>query len=129
MDNKITYHKVGDYYLPNLTLEKSKYSNYSLSKYGRMRLNYLKNHKKAEYTILFIDNKLDEHLYNIDIECQRQFRLLMKQFAEKENITEELKATNQLEWVQKMNNIKNSVEEIIFCKLVNDVKQTFLKSM
>lgn len=114
MNNKITYTKMGDYYIPNLTLKKSKYSNYSLSKYGRMRLNYLKNHKKAEYTILFIDNKLDEHLYNIDIECQRQFRLLMKQFAEKENITEELKATNQLEWVQKMNNIKNSVEEIIF---------------
>jgi len=114
MDNKITYHKVGDYYLPNLTLEKSKYSNYSLSKYGRMRLNYLKNHKKAEYTILFMDNKLDEHLYNIDIECQKQFELLMKQFTEKENITEELKATNQMEWVCRMNNIKNSVENILF---------------
>lgn len=61
-----------------------------------------------------MDNKLDEHLYNIDIECQKQFELLMKQFAERENITEELKANNQLEWVQKMNNIKNSVEEIIF---------------
>ena len=114
MKNKITYHKVGDYYLPNLTLEKSKYSNYSLSKYGRMRLNYLKNYKKAEYIILFMDNKLDEHLNNIDIECQKQFELLMKQFTEKENITEELKATNQMEWVCRMNNIKNSVENILF---------------
>ena len=114
MNNKITYNKVGDYYLPNLTLEKSKFSNYSLSKYGRMRLNYLKNHKKAEYIILFMDNKLDEHLYHIDTECQKQFKFLMKQFTESENITEELKADNQMELVQKMNNIKSSVEEIIF---------------
>ncbi len=99
--------------MPNLTLAESKFKNCQLSKYGRMRLNYLKNYKKAEYIILFLDNKLYEHLYNIDIECQNQFKFLMKKFAEKENITEELKATNQLEWVQKMNNIKNSVEEII----------------
>lgn len=65
-----------------------------------------------------MDNNLDEHLYNIDIECQKQFELLMKQFAEKENITEELKANNQMEWVQKMNNIKNSVEEIIFNQFI-----------
>lgn len=118
MKNKITYHKVGDYYLPNLKLKKSKFSNYSLSKYGKLRLNYLKNHKKVEYIILFMDNKLDEHLYNIDIECQKQFELLMKQFAEKENITEELKANNQMEWVQKMNNIKNSVDEIILNRYI-----------
>lgn len=114
MNSKITYRKVGDYYLPNLTLDESKYKNYQLGKYGRMRLNYLKNHKKAEYIILFMDNKLDGHLYNIDIECQKQFKILMKQFTEKESITEELKATNQMEWVQRMNNIKNSVDEIIF---------------
>ena len=114
MNNEVTYSKVGDYYIPNLTLEESKFKNYHLGKYGRMRLNYLKNHKKAEYTLLFMNNKLDEHLYTVDIECQRQFKLLMKQFAERENITEELKVTNQMEWVQKMNNIKNSVEEIIF---------------
>ena len=83
-----------------------------------MRLNYLKNYKKAEYIILFMDNKLDEHLYNIDTECQKQFEFLMKQFAEKENITEELKANNQMEWVQKMNNIKNSIEEIIFNQFI-----------
>ena len=102
--------------MPNLTLAESKYKNYQLGKYGRMRLNYLKNYKKAEYITLFMDNKLYEHLYNIDIECQKQFEFLMKQFVEKENITEELKANNQMEWVQKMNSIKNSVEEIIFKK-------------
>ena len=118
MDNKITYRKVGDFYLPNLAFPKSKYSNYKLGKYGRMRARYLKEHKKAEYTILLIDGKLDEHLYNTDIECKKRFELLMKQFAEKENITEELKSTNQMEWVSRMNNIKNCVEEIIFKELI-----------
>lgn len=99
--------------MPNLILAESKFKDYQLSKYGRMRLNYLKNYKKAEYIILFMDNKLYEHLYNIDIECQKQFEFLMKQFAEKENITEELKTNNQMEWVQKMNSIKNLVDEII----------------
>ena len=118
MSYEITYRKVGDFYVPNLTLTKSKYSDYKLGKYGRMRARYLKEHKKAEYTILFMENKLDEHLYNTDIECKAQFELLMKQFAEKENITEELKAKNQMEWVQKMNNIKNAVEEIILNRYI-----------
>jgi len=113
MNGKITYTKFGDYYFPNLTLAESKFKNYQLGKYGRMRLNYLKNHRKAEYINLFMNNKLDEHLYNIDTECQNQFEFLMKQFTKKENITEELKANNQMEWVQKMNSIKNSVNEII----------------
>ena len=118
MDNKITYRKVGDFYILNLAFSKSKYSNYKLGKYGRMRARYLKEHKKADYTILLIDGKLDEHLYNTDIECKNRFELLMKQFTERENITEELKATNQMEWVQKMNAIKNAVEEIIFRELI-----------
>lgn len=113
MENKITYTKVGDYYLPNLTLSESKYKNYQLGKYGRMRSKYLRNHKKSEYIILFMNDQLDEHLYNIDTECQKQFEILMKQFAEKENITEELKTNNQIEWVCRMNNIRNSVDEII----------------
>ena len=118
MNNKITYRKVGDFYIPNLAFPKSKYSDYKLSKYRKMRARFLKEHKKAEYTILLIDGKLDEHLYNTDIECKNRFELLMKQFAERENITEELKATNQLEWVQKMNAIKNAVEESIFKELI-----------
>ena len=98
----IEYIRKGDYYLPNLVLAPQR--EITLNKYGRLRLDYLKNHKKAEYTILFMDNKLDEHLYNIDIECQKQFELLMKQFAERENITEELKANNQMEWVRRLKN-------------------------
>ena len=118
MSYEITYTKINDYYIPNLVLPKSKYSDYKLGKYGRMRARYLKERKKAEYTILFIDGKLNEHLYNTDIECKKRYNLLMKQFAERENITEELKATNQMEWVSKMNNIKNCVEEIVFKELI-----------
>ena len=118
MSYEITYTKINDYYIPNLAFPKSKYSNYKLGKYGIMRARYLKEYKKAEYTILLIDGKLDEHLYNTDIECKNRFDLLIKQFAEREHITEELKATNQLEWVQKMNAVKNAVEEIIFRELI-----------
>ncbi|MBR2858351.1 TnpV protein, partial [bacterium] len=107
-------------------LEKENYKNdYQTGKYGHLRLQYLKEHKKAEYTILLIDGKLDEHLYNTDIECKKRFDLLMKQFAERENITEELKATNQMKWVQKMNAIKNAVEEIIFKELIYTQKRGF----
>ena len=113
----IEYNLVNGYYIPNIVLPKPRRTG-NVGKYGRMRARYLKEYKKAEYTILLIDGKLDEHLYNTDIECKKRYDLLMKKFAEKENITEELKANNQMEWVQKMNNIKNSVEEIIFKELI-----------
>lgn len=81
-------------------------------------MKYLLEHKKVEYTILWLDNKLRSHLLEIDKTANERFHLLMKQFAEQENITEELKATNQMEWVRCMNNIKNRVEEIIFKELI-----------
>ena len=114
---KIEYTKVGDYYLPNLIAPEN-IKNFKIGKYGNLRLRYLKEHKKAEYTILLIDNKLQKHLMDIDKTANERFDLLMKQFAEKENITEELKATNQMEWVCRMNNIKNCTEEIILKELI-----------
>ena len=114
---KIEYTKVGDYYLPNLVAPENM-KNFKLGKYGKMRLNYLKTQKKAEYTILLMDDKLSEHLQEIDETATARYNLLMKKFAERENITEELKANNQLEWVAKMNSIKNRVEEIIFSELI-----------
>ncbi len=114
---KIEYTKVGDYYLPNLVAPKNM-KNFKIGKYGKLRLNYLKENKRAEYTILLMDNKLQKHLIDVDTTANKRFDLLMKQFAEKENITEELKATNQMEWVCRMNNIKNRAEEIIFNELI-----------
>ena len=112
----IEYRLVGDYYIPNLILPNKK--NIKLGKYGRMRARYLKENKKVEYTIMLIENTLQDHLIEIDKTANERFELLMKQFIEKENITEDLKATNQMEWVGKMNSIKNAVEEIILKELI-----------
>ena len=113
----IEYIKHGDYYLPNL-IDTASVNSSELGKYGRMRLNYLKEHKYSEYIILWSENKLREHLKDIDKTANSRFHLLMKQFAEREKITEELKATNQLEWVCRMNSIKSRVEEIIFYEFI-----------
>ena len=113
----IEYIRKGDYYFPNLIDSASVKAN-ELGKYGKLRLKYLLEHKKIEYTILWLENKLRSHLLEIDKTANERFNLLMKQLAEKENINEELKANNQLEWVRAMNNIKNRVEEIIFKELI-----------
>lgn len=113
----IEYIKHGDYYLPNL-VDTASVNSSELGKYGRMRLNYLKKYKYAEYIILWSENKLREHLKYIDTVTNSRFDLLMKQFAERGNITEELKATNQLEWFCRMNSIKSRVEEIIFSEII-----------
>ena len=81
-------------------------------------MRYLLEHKKSEYTCLWLDNKLRSHLLEIDKTANERFDLLMNQLAKQENITEELKATNQMEWVGRMNNIKNRAEEIIFKELI-----------
>ena len=113
----IEYSKQGDYNIPNIVAQKNT-KDFILGKYGRMRLRYLKEHKKAEYTILLMNNKLQSHLIETDESANKRFELLMQQLAGRENITEELKANNQMEWVAKMNNIKNRVEEIIFNELI-----------
>lgn len=113
----IEYIRKGEYYYPNLVDSASVKAN-ELGKYGKLRLKFLLEHKKTEYTCLWLDNKLRSHLLEIDKTANERFNLLMKQFVEQENITEELKANNQIEWVCRMNNIKNRVEEIIFSELI-----------
>lgn len=112
----IEYRLVGDYYIPNLVLPSKQ--NVKLGKYGRMRARFLKEQRKAEYSIMLIEDTLQDHLIEIDKTANERYNLLIKQFAEKENITEDLKATHQLEWVGKMNSIKNAVEEIILKELI-----------
>ncbi len=113
----IEYIRKGDYYYPNLVDTASVNPN-EFSKYGKLRLKYLLEHKKTEYTILWVEDKLRSHLLEIDKTANERFYLLMKQLTEQENITEELKTTNQIEWVRCMNNIKNRAEEIIFKELI-----------
>ncbi len=113
----IEYIRNGDYYFHNLIDTASVKAN-ELGKYGKLRLKYLLEHKKVEYTCLWMENQLRSHLLETDKTANKRFELLMKQFKEQENITEELKSNNQLEWVCKMNSIKNRVEEIIFKELI-----------
>ena len=113
----IEYIRCGNYYLPHLVMPIEN-TNYQIGKYGRMKLNYLKNHKKAEYLSLLMDCKLNRYLHEIDIACNDRINAIISKLAKHENITEELKATNQLEWVQAMNNIKNRAEEIVFNEII-----------
>ena len=112
----IEYIKKGDYYMPNLVLESQRKIN--LNRYGRLRLEYLKKHKKAEYTILFMDNKLNEHLEEIQETATKRVEEIIKSLKEKSNLTEEMKNTDQLYWVGMMNNFKNQAEEIVLKELI-----------
>ena len=108
---KVSYTKIGEYELPNLTLENKE--RYNIGKYGLLKLDYLKKYKKAEYIKLLMNDELNEYLYDVDITFMEKKLSLIKELAEKENITEELKRYNQMLWIGKMNNIKNRVEEIV----------------
>ncbi|MBP3832095.1 MAG: TnpV protein [Clostridia bacterium] len=113
----IEYNLVNGYYIPNIVMPKPRRAG-NVGKYGRMRARYLKEHKKAEYSIMLIENELTSHLLDIDDICRERVDLLIKQIAERENVNEELKAKNQLEWVKAMNNIKNRVEEIVTNEII-----------
>ena len=116
---EITYHKEGDYFIPDLFLEKEEYAkDYNIGKYGHLRLEYLKNHKKAEYTVMLMDGTLRKHIIDTDKQANERFEILMKQILDKNPIDETLKDTDPLKWVGLMNNYKYSVEEIIFKELI-----------
>ncbi len=107
----ISYTKKGDYLLPDLILEDKE--RFSIGKYGLLRLNYIKKYKLGLYFDLLVNDKLNEYIHNIDITVMEKVQKLITELAEKENITEELKSSNQMLWVSKMNNIKDIAEEII----------------
>ena len=116
--SKITYHKEGDYLIPDLTVLNDENEKYQIGKYGHLRLSYLKNHKKVEYELMKISCTLRKHLIEVDLQAKEKIKLLIGQFKEWENISEDLKDTNPLEWVGKMNNIKNRAEEIVLKELI-----------
>lgn len=119
MNSKITYHKEGDYYIPDLYLEKENYKKYyQIGKYGHLRLQYLKEHKKAEYTIMFMEGTLRKHIVDTDIQAKERLETLMKQMLNKNPIDENLKDTEPLRWCGLMNNYKFLAEEIIFKELI-----------
>lgn len=112
----IEYVRQGDYYIPNLVLPKQK--KIHLNKYGRMRLNYLKEHKKAEYTIMSMENTLINHLEEIQETATKRLNLIIDDLKAKSGLTEDMKNTDMLYWVGTMNAIKQQAEEIILKELI-----------
>ena len=112
----IQYHKCGDYYLPDLTIDDLQIQ--PLGKYGRMRKRYLKAHRPVLYTNLLLAGELFPHLAEIDKACEARMDLLTRQMAKLEGVTEALKAADQMEWVARMNNIRSRAEEIVLHELV-----------
>ena len=113
--NGMSYTLHGDYYLPDLVLNEEEPA---YGKYGMLRKQFLKEHRSASYQYLLLTGKLNEHLNQTDQEAREQVEMLMKQMAEKQGVTEELKAQDQMKWVGLMNNIKVSAEEIILKNMV-----------
>lgn len=114
---ELTYTKHGDYHLPNLALPKDTKMR-SIGIYGQRHRRYLKTHRKAVYTQLLTSGRLHAYLADIDEQARERLDLLVKQMAEKEGVTEQLKAENQMEWVGKMNNIRAYAEEIVLKELI-----------
>ena len=107
----ISYTKQGDYLLPDLKLEDKEIFN--IGKYGLLRLEYIKKYKLGLYFDLLVNDTLNKYLHDIDTIVMEKVQKLITELAEKENINEQLKENNQMLWTSKMNNIKNTAEEII----------------
>lgn len=116
MATKITYTQQGDYLLPDLKLPEQ--PKVEIGIWGKRHLRYIKQHHKIRYTNLMTSCKLTAYLADIDKQAEDMFFRLVKQLAEKEGVTEQLKADNQMMWVQQMNNIRNRVTEIINNELI-----------
>ena len=113
--NGMSYTLHGDYYLPDLVLREEEPI---YGKYGMLRKQFLKEHRSAGYQYLLLTGKLNEHLNQTNQEAREQVETLMEQMTEKQGVTEELKAQDQMKWVRLMNNIKASAEEIILKNMV-----------
>lgn len=114
---KLTYTKVGDYLLPNLTIKNQNYKR--INKYGLLELNYLKKNNKVLYITLLMKNELTNYLVSVSDKCENKLNNLIEQLKKSNNLlTEKIKESNQLEWVKLMNNYKNIAEEIILNELI-----------
>jgi hypothetical protein len=111
----ISYTLVGDVYIPNLV---STDTNYKIGYWCRKHKEYIKQYKPAFYTTLLTQCKLNSYLHDVNVRATEMYDTLVKQLAEQENITEYLKATDMMLWVQKMNNILNRAREIVYNEFV-----------
>ena len=115
-----TYTQVGDVLLPNLVIEEAEQTQAQMpiGNYGHMRKRYLKEHRPALYFNMLLAGKLIPHLAEIDQACEERLELIVRQMAEREGVTEVLKASDQMEWVAHMNNIRSRAEELVLHELI-----------
>ena len=111
---ELTYRKEGDFLFPNLSVPMIP----PLGRFGNRRREYLRNHRKALYTSLLLTDKLNSHLEEIDRQAENMMATLTAKMTKAEGLTEELKARNQMEWVQRMNSIRHSAEETVNAELI-----------
>ena len=116
MMNELTYHLEGDYLLPDLLPPEAP----RIGVWGKRRLRFLKQHHEGTYTGLLLSGKLNAHLEETDRSANEMYDRLIKQYAEREGATEELKAKDQMAWVRRMNGIRERVEEVILQELIYD---------
>lgn len=116
--NGLSYTLHGDYYLPDLEINEEEPT---YGKYGIMRKQFLKKHRSARYQYLVLTGKLTEHLNQIDKEVREKVEMLVEQMAGQWGVTEELKMQNQMEWVRRMNNIKNVAEESVLKNILYEI--------
>lgn len=114
-ENGIDYILVGDYYIPDLKLPEE---NRPIGRYGRLHREYLKQEHPARYSSFILTGKLWTYLADLNEQAEERLDLIIEQMKAAEGVTEELKARNQLEWVGRMNNIRNRAEEIINSELI-----------
>ena len=116
IENGIEYVRSGDYYIPNLTVPDDKV--YNISKYGRMHAKFIKENRRAIYSIKMIKGTWLAYLEEIDASAKEMVDMLIKDMAAKQGITERLKAKDQFAWISAMEQIKNMAEEIVFSDLI-----------
>ena len=115
-NNGLWYELRGDYYIPCLTLDEEDAQ--PIGMWGRKYLRYIKEHRPVLYATLLLSGKLNSYLAQIDNQATEMFDRLLKQLAENEGISEQLKAQDQMAWVQRMNNVRNRTEEIVNAEVI-----------
>lgn len=115
--NGLWYELQGDYYIPCMELPTEK-EKWHIGVWGQRHLRYIREHKKVFYTNLLISGKLQSHLADVEEQAQELFACLMKHRAEREGITEKLKADNQMEWVGRMNTLRSAVTETVNAEVI-----------
>ena len=113
---ELTYTERNGVMYPDLALPEQ--TNYPIGKYGRMRLDYLKKHRRGTYTMLLTSCTLNQHLYETEQEAKRQIDLTLSRLVKERDITEELKAADPLRWAQEMNNAKHDAEELVMNEII-----------